>query len=89
MVMDLMYMDLFNKKPCRDELILWLNIKLKQRNERTTSKMCDYKCIYNLWDLLVSCVCYEEPADGYIIEGVYYYYEKQPRERKCFEMGEL
>jgi len=88
MVTALMYMDLFNKKPCRDELILWLNMKIKQRNERKTSKLCDYRCIYNLWDLIASCICYEEPADGYIMEGISYY-ENYPRERKCFEMGDL
>ena len=82
-----MYVELFNKKPCRDELIMWLNIKLKQRNERKTNKIWDYKCIYELWDLIVSCMYYEEPGDDYIMEGVSYY--SYPRERKCFEMGKL
>jgi hypothetical protein len=89
MVTPLIYIDIFNSRPNYDELIVWLNIKIKARRANKEKKYrginwtCTDLCEY--LDLLMDRVCFKH-KDGYIVDGAIYY---DQRERKCFELVEL
>ena len=88
MVTPLIYIEIFNSRPNRDDLIAWLNIKLKARRAIKGNKSCyiNWKCtdFWEYWDTLMDCF-YLKHEDGYIVDGTVYY---EPRERKCFELVE-
>ena len=79
MVTPLIYLDIFNKKPDRLDLIRWLNIKLYQKARREEAG----------WEWCWCCrelappSCEEEEVDGYICDGAILYDEPQ---RRCFEL---
>jgi len=86
MVTPLIYVEIFNKKPCRNDLIRWLNIKNEEHEMKSEEAIMDYACLYELWDLLMSCKWDKEQRDGYTVDGAIYY--DQPQKR-CFELTEI
>jgi hypothetical protein len=86
MVTPLIYVEIFNKKPYRDDLIRWLNIKRQEHELKSVETIADYNCLYEFWNFLMSCNWQEKHRDGYIDDGAIYYDKRQNR---CFELGEI